>query len=101
MVDEDWFIVNMLLKYYKLGFSRGTEQANALIREKKITREEGIKIAELYDNACGDFYIESFCKYIGITEKLFWSTINKFANKKLFDTSGIKPKPKFKVGMGL
>jgi N-acetyl sugar amidotransferase len=102
MVDEDWTIVNMLLKYYKLGFSRGTEQANAAIREGLISRDEGIKLAEMYDEACGDEYIESFCKYIKIKESIFWETVRKFANPKLFDISiGARPVKKFQVGVGL
>jgi hypothetical protein len=102
MIDEDWTIVNMLLKYYKLGFSRGTEQANAAIREGLITRDEGVLMAETYDEACGQEYIESFCKYIQINETQFWSVIRKFANPLLFDCSaGGVPRRKFKVGVGL
>ena len=101
MVDEDWFIVNFLLKYYKFGFSRGTEEANSLIRTNQITREEGIPIAEMYDEACGDEYIESFCRYIQITESQFWDTVRKFANRDIFDVSGKRPVRKFIVGEGL
>lgn len=101
MVDEDWTIVNMLLKFYKLGFSRGTEQANAAIREGLISREQGVAIAEAYDEACGDEYIESFCRYIRIDESAFWENIRKFANKDLFDVSGDRPVKRFRVGVGL
>jgi N-acetyl sugar amidotransferase len=101
MVDEDWTIVNMLLKYYKFGFSRGTEIANAEIRNGRINRDEGVKIAELYDVACGDEYIASFCKYIDISVDFFWATVRKFTNKDLFDISGPRPVEKFKVGIGL
>ena len=101
MVDEDWTIINMLLKYYKFGFSRGTEQASVLIREKKISRNQGIKIAEKYDSACSKKYILSFCKYLSIDEKTFWSVVKKYTNKKLFDISGKMPKKKFNVGYGI
>jgi N-acetyl sugar amidotransferase len=101
MVDEDWTIVNMLLKYYKLGFSRGTEQANVLIREGIITREEGVLIAEKYDEACGEKYIKDFCKYIEITEQEFWLNVIKFTNKTLFDVSSGKPVKKFIIGKGI
>ncbi len=101
MVDEDWTIVNNLLKFYKLGFSRGTEQANLLIRAGKITREEGRLMAETYDEACGDAYIASFCRYIGVAEKEFWAVVRKFAHPQLFDCSGLRPVKRFKVGEGL
>jgi len=101
MVDEDWTIVNMLLKYYKLGFSRGTEQANFLIREGLISREDGIEIAEKFDLACGEKYINDFCKYIEITVEDFWSNVIKFTNKSLFDVATGRPVKKFIVGKGL
>tara|TARA_B100001057_G_scaffold397377_1_gene407500 strand:- start:160 stop:1299 length:1140 start_codon:yes stop_codon:yes gene_type:complete len=101
MVDEDWTIINMLLKYYKFGFSRGTEQASVLIRSGQISREEGVKIAEKYDTACSKKYILSFCKYLSIREYEFWSVLKKFTNKKLFDVNNKIPKKKFKVGYGL
>ena len=101
MVDEDWTIVNMLLKYYKFGFARATEEGNIGIREGKLTRDQAIEIAEKYDGACGDEYIEGFCKYIGIDEKLFWHTVKKFTNRELFDVSSNKPKKKFTVGQDM
>ncbi|MFB1489895.1 MULTISPECIES: N-acetyl sugar amidotransferase [unclassified Thiocapsa] len=101
MVDEDWTIVNFLLKFYKLGFARGTDHANGLIRAGVISREEGIQFAELYDEACASRYIESFCSYIGITEEEFWITVKKFAHKELFDCSGARPKKLFNPGVGV
>lgn len=101
MVDEDWFIVNFLLKYYKFGFSRGTEYANTLIRSREITREEGIPFAEKYDEACAPEYIESFCRYAGVTEEEFWKTVRKFSHPELFDWSSGRPVKKFKVGVGI
>jgi N-acetyl sugar amidotransferase len=101
MVDEDWMIVNNLLKFYKLGFARGTEQANLLIRAGRITRDEGRVMAETYDEACGDAYIASFCRYLDITEDVFWATVRQFAHPQLFDCSGRRPVKRFKVGEGL
>jgi len=100
MVDEDWVIVNYLLKYYKLGFSRATERANELIREGLLSREEGIRFVELYDDGCSDRYIDEFCSYIGLTTNDFWATVRKFANPLLFDISGdTRPVKKFNVGI--
>lgn len=101
MVDEDWMIVNQMLKFYKLGFSRATEQANVLIRTGQITRSQGVKMVEEYDEACGDHYIESFCRYIGCSCDEFWRIVRQFAHPQLFDCSGLRPVKKFKVGEGL
>lgn len=99
MVDEEWVIVNYLLKYYKLGFSRATEQVNELIRHGMLSREEGIRIVELYDDGCSDSYIDEFCFYVGLSLEDFWATVRKFAHPLMFDVSSdIKPIKKFKVG---
>lgn len=100
MVDEDWTIVNMLLKYYKFGFSRGTEYANEMIRSGLLTREEAVPYAEL-DEGCDDSYIESFCKYINLPVAEFWATVRKFANPELFDLSDSRPRKLFTVGKGI
>ncbi len=101
MVDEDWTVVNNLLKFYKLGFSRGTEQANTLIRRGEMTREEGIAHAERFDQACGSHYLASFCRYIEIPEPEFWTHVKKFANPALFELSGSRPVRRFRTGYGL
>ena len=101
MLDEDWVIVNFLLKFYKFGFSRGTEYANELIRSGQISRDDGIYYAETYDEACDQRYIESFCAYIGVSEPIFWEVVRKFANKDLFDCSAARPRKLFRPGYGL
>lgn len=101
MVDEDWTVVNNLLKYYKLGFGRATEQANTKIRRGEWTREQGIAHAERYDDACDPDYLASFCRYIEITEEEFWQVVKKFAHPQMFDLSGPRPVRRFQPGRGL
>lgn len=100
MIDEEWVIVNNLLKYFKFGFSRGTEQANSLIRSGSISRSLGSEIAGALDPACGDRYIASFCRYIEISESEFWGVVKRFANPYLFDCSaGLRPVARFRPGI--
>lgn len=99
MVDEDWIIVNFLLKYYKLGFSRATEHANEMIRSGLMTRDEGIALVEEYDEARCDELIHEFCRYIDISIDQFWATARKFAHPTMFDvTKGQRPVKRFRVG---
>ncbi len=101
-LDEDWVTLNQMIKYYKFGFGRVTEYLNEDIRLGKISRERAIKIAEKYDGACGDKYIKSFCKYIGISKEFFWKIVQDNVNKKYFRIGNdFKIKPLFKVGKGL
>jgi N-acetyl sugar amidotransferase len=98
-IDADLKVVNQMLKYYKFGFGSTTDEVCYDIRDGRISREEGIRLVEQYDGKCGDYYIQTWCKYIGITVEEFWRVTDKWVNKKLFekDASTGKWKPKFKV----
>ena len=97
-LEENWVHLNQMIKYYKFGFGRATDYANDLIRNKKISREQGIKIVKKYDGVCSKKYIKSFCKFIEISEKNFWKVVKKNVNKKLFLIKKNKITPKFIVG---
>jgi len=100
-LDEDWVTLNQMIKYYKFGFGRVTDYLNEEIRLKRITREEGIKVVELYDDACSEKYIESFCDYIGISCSEFWHKVHESLNQELFEVmKDGSIRKKFKVGFG-
>ena len=100
-LDDDWVIVNQMVKYYKMGFGKTTEFVNEQIRRGIISRDDGISIVEKYDGACSEEFINSFCEYIEISSAKFWEIIINNTNKRLFDVSGNNITPKFKVGEGL
>jgi len=101
-LDEDWVTLNQMIKYLKFGFGRVADYVNEDIRNRRITREQGIRINEKYDGHCSAKYIQSFCDYIGITIQQFWEQVDKSVNTDLFIKEGLgKYTPKFKVGVGL
>jgi N-acetyl sugar amidotransferase len=99
-VDEDWVILNQMIKYYKYGFGRATDYANEWIRRGKLTRQDAIAIVEKFDGACSDENIMAFCDFISITENQFWDVVKENTNKKLFtlNSSG-RPIKNFRVGI--
>lgn len=101
MLDEDWATINMMLKYYKLGFGRASDYVNDEIRLRRLTREQGVLLVQRYDGICDDKYIESFCQYIHITIEEFWAHVAKAAHKKLFEIVPGKqrPQPLFTPGV--
>ena len=104
-IDDMWVSVNQMIKYFKFGFGRVTDYLNFEIRNGNLSRKQAIKYANKYDGKCHEKFIESFCKYIGISRSRFNKSIKKIVNKKLFKikTSGktFKIKKKFTVGKGL
>lgn len=101
-LDEDWVTFNQMIKYLKFGFGRVADYVNEDIRNGRITREQGIALNERYDGTCAEKYIESFCRYIGITIHEFWEQVDKSVNTDLFVKEELgRYRPKFKVGVGL
>ena len=104
-LDEDWVILNQMIKYYKFGHGRVTDYLNAEIRYGNISREEAIPIVQKYDGSYHSKYVKSFCKYLDISENKFWHTVSTYVNKNLFTLNnkkyGKKFIPKFKVGKGI
>jgi N-acetyl sugar amidotransferase len=100
MLDEEFNNITMMLKYYKFGFGRATDYVNEKIRKKQLSREEAIKIVDMYDGICDDSIIESFCKYVEIDKKEFWNIANRWVNRDLFEIKeGCRPVKKFVVGI--
>ena len=99
-LDENWVTFNQMIKFLKYGFGRISDYVNEDIRNGRMTREEGIKLVERYDGMCSPKYIESFCRYIGISVEEFWAKVDMSVNKNLFmkDTMDQWVK-KFKVGI--
>lgn len=100
-IDEDFVIVNQMIKYYKFGFGKISEFVNEMLRSKEISREEGIHLIENYDGVCDEIYIDSFCEYINISTAQFWEIVHSNLNSKLFELNGNTIKKKFKVGDGI
>ena len=97
-LDEDWHLMNQMIKYYKFGFGKVTESVCERIRAGEISRQEGINLIERFDGKCGKKYIDSFCDYIGINEEVFWRHVKKSVNKSLFEIKSGVIVPKFRVG---
>lgn len=98
MIDDDFVTINNLIKFYKYGFSRGTEQASHLIRQGTISRAEGVEIATKLDAAYSQKILEAFCQYAKLGEAEFWQIVSRFSNHDMFDWSSIPPKPTFVPG---
>jgi len=74
-VDEDFRLVNQMIKYIKLGFGHVTDQACEAIADGRMTREEGIELVKKYDGKCAKKFINAFCEYLGISHKEFWDVV--------------------------
>jgi len=84
-LDDDFVIVNQFLKYLKFGFGKVTDHVCESVRLGQMTRSEAIELVRNYDGKCAPRFIESFCKYLGISENEFWSVADSFRNPELWE----------------
>ena len=72
------------LKFVKIGYGRGTDHASKDIREGKITREEGVELVMKFDSVRPTKDLDRWLKYVGMTEREFDLTADKFRNPKVW-----------------
>jgi N-acetyl sugar amidotransferase len=83
-VDDDFRLVNQLVKYLKLGFGHVNDQCIERIIAGKMTREEAVELVKRYDGKCDDSYIQALCRFLDISEKEFWDTMERLRNPDIW-----------------
>ena len=100
-LDEDFTPINQYIKYVKYGFGRVTDYINEDLRNKRISRQQGIDIIEKYDSSIDKIYLKKYCNYLDLSVDDFGKLYLKNVNKNLFTIKNKKIIPKFQVGVGL
>ncbi len=71
------------LKYIKFGYGRCTDHVCKDIRDKKMTREEGIKLVKKYDSVKPSD-LKRWLEYVGMTEKQFDKIADSFRDPRVW-----------------
>lgn len=61
----------------KFGLGRASYDASQEIRNKKITREEGVALVKRFDTEFPAKYFKQILEYMDLAEEEFWTYINK------------------------
>ena len=90
-LDDEIPVVSHLLKYFKFGYGRATDQACRDIRWGYLAREEALEKARKYDGYFAPEYTQRFAEYIGMTQDEFWKVADSFRNLSVWgqDEGGI------------
>ena len=96
-IDDKIDPFHYYLTFIKFGLGRASYDAAQEIRNEKITREEGVNLIKKYDNEFPKKYFKEFLEYIEITEKDFFSTVDKFRSPHLWDKKNNEWKLLYKV----
>jgi N-acetyl sugar amidotransferase len=83
-LDEKLVSVHDYLKFVKYGFGRATDHACIDIRNKRMTREEGLKLVKEFDGKYPNYGVDEFMKYSGMSKKEIDDILDSFTNPILF-----------------
>lgn len=83
-LDEKMHGLHDYLKYVKYGFGRTTDHVCIDIRNKRITREEGLDLVNKFDGKYPHKSIIDFVEYSGLTKKYIDEIIDSYTSPILF-----------------
>ncbi len=83
-LDGKFVAIHDYLKFLKYGYGRASDHASLDIRNKRISREEGIQLAIKYEGRLPRKYLNDFLRFIDMTEEEFHQVLMKFTNKSIF-----------------
>jgi N-acetyl sugar amidotransferase len=72
------------LAYIKFGLGRCTSDTAHEIRDKHLTREEGVALVKKFDGEFPIKYFKEFLDYCDITEEYFWEVIDSWRSDHLW-----------------
>ena len=83
-LDEKLVGLHDYLKFVKYGFGRATDHACIDIRNRRLTREEGLKLVKQYDGKYPHYAVTEFIKYSGLPKEEIDNVIDSYTNPILF-----------------
>ena len=84
-IDDKIVPMHFYTTYIKFGIGRASYDAAQEIRNKKITREEGINLVKKFDGEFPKTYFKDFLEYIDITEEIFYKKIDELRSPHLWE----------------
>ena len=81
--DTCLYDLHTYLMFLKFGFGRCTQDVGIDIRRGAMTREEGFKLVQQYDECYPEAYIDTYLDYYQITREELDAIFDKWANKDL------------------
>ncbi len=84
-IDEKLCEINIWLKYIKFGFWRPTDQTCYDIWNDRLTRNEAVDIINKLQNEFPKENFQDFLNFHSLAEEEFWSTVEKFRNKNVWE----------------
>lgn len=88
-VDSRAYLIHPWMKYPKFGHQVATDYASRFIRYGLIDRNEAIKLVKKHDHDLDPLAIRDFCQFCGYSEREFWSIVDRWYNRDLFEKDSL------------
>jgi len=96
-IDDKIDDLHYYTMFIKFGIGRATYDASQEIRNKHITRDEGVRLVHKFDGEMPKKYIGEVLDYIGMTKERFIELCDKFRSPHLWEKTNGEWKLKFRV----
>ena len=83
--------------YLKFGFGRGNQDASIEIRRGAMDRDQALNLVKLYDGHYPEQFINEYLDYYRMSKIQFDATLDRWANKDLFEKIDGKWMPRFEI----
>jgi N-acetyl sugar amidotransferase len=89
-IDDKIDDLHYYTTFIKFGLGRASYDASQEIRNKHLTREEGVALVRRFDGEIPKRYIKDVMDYVGIDQNHFFSLCDKFRSPHLWKNEGGK-----------
>jgi hypothetical protein len=83
-IDDKIDDLHYYTTYIKFGLGRASYDASQEIRNKHLTREEGVALVMRFDGEFPDRYLDEIMEYIGMTREKFIELCDQFRSPHLW-----------------
>jgi len=84
-IDSRAYLVHSWMKYPKFGHASATDYASRFIRYNMISRKEAIELVKNHDHKLDSLALQDFLEFTGYSHREFWTIVDKFYNKDIFE----------------
>lgn len=85
-LDTKYVTMHDYFKFLKYGYGRATDHASIDIRNKRLSRNEGLELVKKLDGKIPTKYLNEFLQDFDLSMAEFLNICEKFTNKELFQT---------------
>lgn len=92
-LDDSLQDLHAFMMFVKFGFGRATSDCSIEIRRGRMTRQEGLEIANKVDGEFPLEYLPLYLDYFEMTESDFWKVVDKHASYNVVTKTEDKARP--------